>query len=329
LLPEGSVVRIYHVLVSANSRAETVEELEGRCNRVVVAGPRHAPRRRVPRGGRGRRDGGVRSARGAGPVAQIQRCLHQLHQGRGARGAARVARVAAYKQLLDSTYAEIETLGDAVSKGLALPLLANARLRLWLEDPSLNLITMGDKDRPNFLGLDGAQGRRLARRRLLLKDSVAGRRVSTDRMGRSVLQDGLGRMGGTATALALEDCIERRLITGTGAAALERRDVVSDETPLITQMQLASTRMPSASSRPAPTPTQPQQARLVSCALATGLPCARAGRRACARADSRASSLCRRGAAAADGRQGGSLRPDAAARRLPGPGRRQSPDFGE
>jgi hypothetical protein len=36
LLPEGGVVRIYHVLVSANSRAETVEELEGRRKRVVV-----------------------------------------------------------------------------------------------------------------------------------------------------------------------------------------------------------------------------------------------------------------------------------------------------
>jgi hypothetical protein len=40
-------------------------------------------------------------------------------------------------------------------------------------------------------------------------------------MGRSVLQDGLGRMGGTATALALEDCIDRRLITGTGAHRYE------------------------------------------------------------------------------------------------------------
>ena len=36
LPPGGGVVRIYHVLVSANSRAETVEELEGRRKRVVV-----------------------------------------------------------------------------------------------------------------------------------------------------------------------------------------------------------------------------------------------------------------------------------------------------
>ena len=48
-------------------------------------------------------------------------------------------------------------------------------------------------------------------------------------------------MGGTGTAelaaLALEDCRERRLVTGAGAAALERRDPFSGETPLITQVQ--------------------------------------------------------------------------------------------
>ena len=46
-------------------------------------------------------------------------------------------------------------------------------------------------------------------------------------------------MGGTATAaLALEDCRERRLVTGAGAAALERKDPFSGETPLIAQVQL-------------------------------------------------------------------------------------------
>jgi len=39
-------------------------------------------------------------------------------------------------------------------------------------------------------------------------------------------------------ALALEDCHERRLITGTGAAALESKDPFSGETPLLTQVQL-------------------------------------------------------------------------------------------
>jgi len=68
-------------------------------------------------------------------------------------------------------------------------------------------------------------------------------------------------MGGTATAaLALEDCRERRLVTGAGAAALERKDPFSGKTPLIAQVSCASTRMSSDSSRPALTPTPPPQA---------------------------------------------------------------------
>jgi len=111
--------------------------------------------------------------------------------------------VAVYKALPDSAYAAIEVLGDAVSKGLALPLLANSKLRLWLEGLSLDLWTMGDTSSPGYLGLDAAQGRRLAKRRLLLLDSSAAGRI--DGVGRIVVEDGLGRMGGKATAaLAFE-----------------------------------------------------------------------------------------------------------------------------
>ena len=51
---------------------------------------------------------------------------------------------------------------------------------------------------------------------------------SIDSMGRVVVADGLYRMLGTAmreeqAALALEDCRERRLVTGADAAALERK----------------------------------------------------------------------------------------------------------
>jgi hypothetical protein len=164
------------------------------------------------------------------------------------------ARVAVYKALPDGAYAEIEMVGEAVSKGLALPVLTNSKLRLWFEDTSLDLWTFVDKDVSSYddspffvltqtkpsLGLDAAQGRRLARRRRLLQHSSAsGRRGSTDRVGRIVVEDGLGRMGGTGmAALALEDCRERRLVTGAGAAALERRDPFSGETPLLTEVQL-------------------------------------------------------------------------------------------
>jgi hypothetical protein len=66
--------------------------------------------------------------------------------------------------------------------------------------------------------------------------------VRLDGVGRIVVEDcfhDLGRMGGKATAaLALEDCRERRLVTGAGDAALESKDSFSGETPLIAQVQL-------------------------------------------------------------------------------------------
>jgi hypothetical protein len=236
LPPGGGVVRIYHVLVSANSRAQTVEELEGRRKRVVaqVLDTLHADVCRAV-------DAAAKTEEFEKRVSQDM-CKHIKDDFINSIKDESAARVAVYKALPDGAYAEIEVVGEAVSKGLALPLLANAKLRLWLEDTSLDLATMGckEKDPASYLGLDAAQGRRLAQRRLLLLDSSAsGRRGSTDRVGRIVVEDGLGRMGGTETAaLALEDCHERRLVTGAGAAALERRDPFSGETALIAQVQL-------------------------------------------------------------------------------------------
>ena len=235
LPPGGGVVRIYHVLVSANSRAQTVEELEGRRKRVVVQvlDTIHADVCRAV-------DAAAKTAEFKARLSQDEAGVYKDRFINSIKNES-AARVAVYKALPDGAYAEIEVVGEAVSKGLALPLLTNAKLRLWLEDTSLDLHTMGYKENnPSYLGLDAAQGRRLAQRRLLLLDSSAsGRRGSTDRVGRIVVEDGLGRMGGTETAaLALEDCHERRLVTGAGAAALERRDPFSGETALIAQVQL-------------------------------------------------------------------------------------------
>ena len=94
---------------------------------------------------------------------------------------------------------------------------------------------LGQKQFLTYLGLNAAQGRRLAMRRLRLQNSNAAGRI--DVVGRIVVEDGLGRMGGTVTAaLALEDCRERHLVTGAGAAALERKDPFSGETLLIAQL---------------------------------------------------------------------------------------------
>jgi hypothetical protein len=198
LLPGGGVVRIYHVLVSANSRAETVEELEGRRKRVVVQvlDTLHADVSRAVDAAAGTAEFKARVAQDK--FGDYRDAFISSIKDESA------ARVAVYKALPDGAYAAIEVLGEAVSEGLALPLLANAKLRLWLEDPSLALYNMGERrNSSSYLGLNAAQGRRLAKRRLLLQSSNASGRI--DGVGRFVVEDGLGRMGGTATAaLALE-----------------------------------------------------------------------------------------------------------------------------
>jgi hypothetical protein len=192
LPPGGGVVRIFHVLVSANSRAETVEELEGRRKRVVVQvlDTLHADVCRAV-------DAAVKTEEFEKRLVQDKYHGWAKNDFINSIKDESEARVAVYKALPDGAYAEIEVVGEAVSKGLTLPVLTNSKLRLWLEDTSLDLQTMGSKYHPSYLGLDAAQGRRLARRRRLLQDSSAsGRRGSTDRVGRIVVEDGLGRMGG-------------------------------------------------------------------------------------------------------------------------------------
>jgi hypothetical protein len=232
---EGGIVKVFHVLCSANSKALTVEELEGRRKKVVsqVLDTLHNDVCRFVE----------TEFRTKEVEARVERDFYSALKDAFIKSITdeSAARIAVYKALPDTAYAEVETLGEAVSQGLALPLLARAKLRLWLEDPELDLHVMSDKNEYSggYLGFNAAQGRRLAQRRLLLQDSTAGRRGSTDSVGRIVVEDGLGRMAGTATAaLALEDCRERRLVTGADAAALERADRFSGETPLITQIQL-------------------------------------------------------------------------------------------
>ena len=233
LPPGGGVVRIYHVLVSANSRAETVEELEGRRKRVVVQvlDTLHADVCRAV-------DAAAKTEEFEKRLAEDRNPGYKDEFIRSIKDES-AAHVAVYKALPDGAFAEIETLGEAVSKGLALPLLSNAKLRLWLEDPCLHLIHMTSKSHPNYLGLNAAQGRRLAQRRLLLEDSSAAvQHVGVD-CGVGARRNIRGRMGGKTTwVYALEDCLERRLVTGVHAAALERKDRLTGHTPLITQVQL-------------------------------------------------------------------------------------------
>ena len=235
LLPEGCVVRVYHVLVSANSRSETIEEIEGRRKRVVVQvlDTLHADVCRAVNAAAATEEFEARLAQDKYSCYQDEFICSITDEC--------AACVAVFKALPDGAFAEIETLGEAVSKGLALPLLANAKLRLWLEDPSLHLMDMTNKSHPNYLGLRAAQGRRLAQRRLLLEDSSAAVQfVGVDCgvcVGRVVAKGGW--MGGKTTSVyALDDCLERRLVTGVDPAALERKDCLTGHTPLTTQVQL-------------------------------------------------------------------------------------------
>ena len=131
LLPEGGgVVRIVHVLVSANSRALAVEELEAR-RKKVLAQMLDTLHNDV-----------CRFVETAAVTAEFKARVAQ-DKGRGLGSSFRddfirsikdesASRVAVYKALPDSAYTAVETLGEAVSQGLALPLLARAKLRLWL-----------------------------------------------------------------------------------------------------------------------------------------------------------------------------------------------------
>jgi ankyrin repeat protein len=214
MLPdEGGIIKIFHVLCSANSKALTVEELEGRRKKVVVQvlDELHNDVCRAVNAAAATADFQARVKRDSDARDHWKRKFIASIKEESA------ARVAVYKALPDSAYTSIDTLGEAVSQGLSLPLLAQGKYLLWLEDPSLSLWEMGNPKDSKYLGFNASRGRRLARRRLLLQESAPGPET---------------------VALALEDCRDRRLVTGAGAAGFERKDLFSGETPLIAQVQL-------------------------------------------------------------------------------------------
>ena len=111
-----------------------------------------------------------------------------------------------------------------------------------------------------------------------------------------------------------QDCFERLLVTGTGAAALERKDPFSGETPLIAQVQLGEREnaerllQAGADANAAAAGTPPP----LSCqAVVRARTCWRSG-----------AALCRRGAGAAGRGQGGARGPGETAFGLQGRGRR-------
>ena len=290
----GGLVRVYHVLVSANSRALTVEELEARRKKVVtqVLDTLHTDVCRAA-------DAAAASAEFKARASQDERSSSKTDFIRSIKDES-AARVAVYTALPDSSYSAVEMFGQAVVQGLALPQLARSKVRLWLEDPSIAsgltwrktggtapafarplanpklaealekgktqltqqewdafgihdldmnhvIESKGSYYSPAALDLSAARNLRLPeaqalrldqRRRLLQRTAIV-----HDSSNRIVLHDGLPRMvddGKARAALALEDCLERRFVVGTGEEALNRKDDITGETPLIAQTKLGA-----------------------------------------------------------------------------------------
>jgi len=107
-------------------------------------------------------------------------------------------RVRVYEEKAPVYFTVNANLGKAISDALALPLLARGKLDLWLQDVSINLLQVGRVDVPNYLNFAKAAGRATARRQQLL--------LQAERDGDK----------DAVKTLALEECIQRRLITSEG-----------------------------------------------------------------------------------------------------------------
>ena len=105
---EGGIIKIFHVLCSANSKALTVDELEGRRKKVVsqVLDTLH--------------NDVCRAMNAAAATAEFEARVKRDSDGRdhwkrkfiASIKEESAARVAVYKALPDSAFASIETLGE-------------------------------------------------------------------------------------------------------------------------------------------------------------------------------------------------------------------------
>ena len=117
------------------------------------------------------------------------------------------AQVAVYASKAGVWFANNSQLGKAVADGLALPSLAYGKLRLWLNDLSLDL------QQAYHLNFQTARLRGLKRRERLLADDAEA-----------------AREPGALTVLALEECAARHYIDDE--ASLDQPDEVSGQTRL-------------------------------------------------------------------------------------------------
>jgi hypothetical protein len=162
------------------------------------------------------------------------------------------ARAKVYKDKEGAWFASNAHLAQAVSDGLALSTLANAKRTLWLRDTSIGVWEMGGAEteewRSYYYNFQRAYGRLLARQRKELKEAEeAAAREGSEGAASQRLKE-----------LALEQCVSRRWITG--AEGLEDKDETTSCTPLLSHAFLGDVevteRLLQARADPEAVPTQ-------------------------------------------------------------------------
>jgi hypothetical protein len=214
---EWGVVRQLLVKINANTKALTVEELQGRRQSVVVTSLEviHADVCRAL-------DARVESDAFRNRLAldKDKRCkdsfIKSIKEESGRR-------VKVYKDKDAAWFASNSRLGKAFSDGLAISMLAKAKLDLWLRDTSLS--TMDMVYSYNF---QRAHAKLLARQREEVKEAEEA----------AALEGSEGAAAQRLQELALEECVARRWVGGEDEGELEHEDESTTATPLWTQVLL-------------------------------------------------------------------------------------------
>ncbi len=235
---QWGLVKILHVKANSNTKALTVEELEGR-RQTVVVGFLDTILNDISRG----IDAAVETdefqkrlqvdclvSSPAFKTLLVQQDKDFLTKDWKSPFMESIkdesaARAKVYKGKDGAWFASNVNLAHAVSDGLALTTLANAKRTLWLRDTSIGVWDMGgaaaSKYEPFYYNFQRAYAKLLARQRKELKaaeEAAAGE--DSDSAASQRLKE-----------LALVECLSRRWITG--AEGLEVKDETTKCTPLL------------------------------------------------------------------------------------------------
>jgi hypothetical protein len=212
---DSGVVRQLLVKINANTKALTVEELLGRRKSVVVSSLEviHADVCRTL-------DTRVQTDIFRNRLAQDKaECFKDYFIMTIKDESSK--RVKVYKDKDAAWFVSNTRLGKAFSDGLAISMLAKAKLDLWLRDTSLTA-----QDMAFSYGFQRAYAKLLARRRQEVKEAEEA----------AALEGSEGAAAQRLQELALEECLARRWVGGEDEGELEHADETTTATPLWTQV---------------------------------------------------------------------------------------------